>query len=76
MEARDEMGDCEDMHLEALPKDAAPDDGEYMIEIENIAKPSTATKQAMFTKNEPRKWERRWVRIPNILDLNNGEIWV
>ena len=22
------------------------------------------------------KWERRWVLVPNVLDLNLGEIWV
>lgn len=25
---------------------------------------------------KPRKWERRWVMQPNVLDLNKGEIWV
>ena len=23
-----------------------------------------------------RKWERRWIMQPNVLDLNKGEIWV
>ena len=25
---------------------------------------------------KPRKWERRWIMQPNVLDLNKGEIWV
>lgn len=25
---------------------------------------------------KPRKWEKRWVMQPNVLDLNQGEIWV
>ena len=23
-----------------------------------------------------KKWERRWVLQPNVLDLNRGEIWI
>ena len=23
-----------------------------------------------------RRWERRWIMQPNVLDLNKGEIWV
>ena len=25
---------------------------------------------------KPRRWERRWIMQPNVLDLNKGEIWV
>ena len=25
---------------------------------------------------KPKKWEKRWVMQPNVLDLNRGEIWV
>ena len=25
---------------------------------------------------KPKRWERRWVMQPNVLDLNKGEIWI
>ena len=37
----------------------------------------TATKERlMLGKRTRTKWERRWVLVPNVLDLNKGEIWV
>lgn len=27
-------------------------------------------------RTRTKKWERRWVLVPNVLDLNKGEIWV
>ena len=33
-------------------------------------------KDILAGKKRVRKWEKRWVFQPNVLDLNNGEIWV
>ena len=37
----------------------------------------TQTKANVLGKRaRTKKWERRWVLVPNVLDLNQGEIWV
>lgn len=37
----------------------------------------TSTKTSMLGKRmRTKKWEKRWVLVPNVLDLNQGEIWV
>jgi len=37
----------------------------------------TSTKASVLGKRtRTKKWERRWVLVPNVLDLNKGEIWV
>lgn len=37
----------------------------------------TSTKGGgLLGKRSRTKWERRWVLVPNVLDLNKGEIWV
>ena len=36
----------------------------------------TSTKDRVLGKRtRTTKWERRWVLVPNVLDLNKGEIW-
>ena len=36
----------------------------------------TSTKDRVLGKRTRTKWERRWTLVPNVLDLNLGEIWV
>ena len=36
----------------------------------------TSTAKDSIGVKRPRKWEKRWVLVPNVLDLNKGEIWV
>ena len=49
---------------------------------EKSAKPLTTTvtltsiKDRVLGKRTRTKWERRWILVPNVLDLNLGEIWV
>ena len=33
-------------------------------------------KEHVLGKRSRTRWERRWVFVPNVLDLNLGEIWV
>ena len=35
-----------------------------------------STNYRVLGKRTRTKWERRWVFVPNVLDLNKGEIWV
>ena len=34
-----------------------------------------STKDRVLGKRTRTKWERRWTLVPNVLDLNKGEIW-
>ena len=69
----DQVSDKSKKDVEAVD-DVSVQSADKGGKVSNSSKIDKSKDKPAATK--PKKWEKRWVMQPNVLDLNRGEIWV